>query len=158
MRFRRRIRVVSIYNSCRRPKLGDKFSSGQGQKGRYAIQRSWNVPRYDMNPHGYPSRMTVDKLMELLTGKNAILSGKFRYGTAFGGDQVNVVCEELAARGFNYVGKDMLTSGITGQQLCAYIYFGPIYYQELKYMVLDKMHARARGPRYLVNRFRLRHF
>lgn len=42
----------------------------------------------------------------------------------------------------------MLTSGITGQQLCAYIYFGPIYYQKLKHMVLDKMHARARGPRY----------
>lgn len=61
--------------------------------------------------------------------------------------QVDVVCEELAARGFNYLGKDMLTSGITGQQLCAYIYFGPIYYQKLKHMVLDKMHARARGPR-----------
>lgn len=57
------------------------------------------------------------------------------------------VCEELAARGFNYLGKDMLTSGITGQQLSAYIYFGPIYYQKLKHMVLDKMHARSRGPR-----------
>lgn len=41
----------------------------------------------------------------------------------------------------------MLTSGITGQALTAYIYFGPIYYQKLKHMVLDKMHARAKGPR-----------
>lgn len=61
--------------------------------------------------------------------------------------QVADVCEELAARGFNYLGKDMLTSGITGQPLSAYIYFGPIYYQKLKHMVLDKMHSRARGPR-----------
>lgn len=64
------------------------------------------------------------------------------------GAQVADVCEELASRGFNYMGKDMLTSGITGQQLSAYIYFGPIYYQKLKHMVLDKMHARARGPRF----------
>lgn len=58
------------------------------------------------------------------------------------------MCNELASRGYNYLGKDMLTSGITGQQMSAYIYFGPIYYQKLKHMVLDKMHARARGPRY----------
>lgn len=50
----------------------------------------------------------------------------------------------LIENGFNYAGKDMLTSGITGEQLEAYVYFGPIYYQKLKHMVMDKMHARAR--------------
>lgn len=45
-------------------------------------------PDMIMNPHGYPSRMTVGKLMELLSGKNAILSGRYHYGTAFAGDQV----------------------------------------------------------------------
>ena len=39
----------------------------------------------------------------------------------------------------------MLTSGITGQPLQAYIFTGPVYYQKLKHMVMDKMHARARG-------------
>ena len=34
-----------------------------------------------MNPHGYPSRMTVGKLMELLGGKAGVLDGKFHYGT-----------------------------------------------------------------------------
>jgi DNA-directed RNA polymerase III subunit RPC2 len=49
--------------------------------------------------------------------------------------------------GFHYLGKDMLTSGLTGEPLSAYIFMGPIYYQKLKHMVIDKMHARARGPR-----------
>ena len=35
----------------------------------------------------------------------------------------------LIDNGFSYAGKDMLTSGITGEPLEAYVYFGPIYYQ-----------------------------
>ena len=35
----------------------------------------------------------------------------------------------LIENGFNYAGKDMLTSGITGEPMEAYVYFGPIYYQ-----------------------------
>ncbi|PIK58494.1 putative DNA-directed RNA polymerase III subunit RPC2, partial [Apostichopus japonicus] len=34
-----------------------------------------------MNPHGFPSRMTVGKLMELLAGKAGLLDGQFHYGT-----------------------------------------------------------------------------
>lgn len=35
----------------------------------------------------------------------------------------------LIDNGFSYAGKDMLTSGITGEPMEAYVYFGPIYYQ-----------------------------
>ena len=54
--------------------------------------------------------------------------------------------------GFSYSGKDMLTSGIGGAPLEALIFMGPVYYQKLKHMVLDKMHARARGPRVVLTR------
>lgn len=46
-------------------------------------------PDVIMNPHGFPSRMTVGKLIELLGGKAGLLKGKFHYGTAFGGSKVS---------------------------------------------------------------------
>ena len=43
--------------------------------------------------------------------------------------QVEDMSRILVENGFSYAGKDMLTSGITGEPLEAYVYFGPIYYQ-----------------------------
>lgn len=137
----------------RRPELGDKFSSRHGQKGVCGIiVQQEDMPFSDlgvcpdiiMNPHGFPSRMTVGKMIELLAGKAGVLAGKLQYGTAFGGSKVEDMSRILMEHGFNYSGKDYVTSGITGEPLSAYIFFGPIYYQKLKHMVMDKMHARAR--------------
>ncbi|SAL99837.1 hypothetical protein [Absidia glauca] len=145
----------------RRPELGDKFSSRHGQKGVCGIiVQQEDMPFSDlgvcpdiiMNPHGFPSRMTVGKMIELLAGKAGVLAGKLQYGTAFGGSKVEDMSKILMEHGFNYSGKDYVTSGITGEPLSAYIFFGPIYYQKLKHMVMDKMHARARGPRATLTR------
>ena len=93
-----------------------------------------------MNPHGFPSRMTVGKLIELVAGKAGVLAGERQYGTAFGeryGTAVSVdeVNELLVRHGYNYAGKDFLTSGITGEPLMVYVFMGPMYYQKLKHMV-----------------------
>jgi len=153
--------IKMLLRQTRRPELGDKFSSRHGQKGVTGLivqqedmpfNEQGICPDMIMNPHGFPSRMTVGKLMELLGGKAGVLEGKFHYGTAFGGSKVSDICEELVKNGYNYLGKDILTSGITGEPLEAYIYHGPVYYQKLKHMVLDKMHGRARGPRAVLTR------
>lgn len=83
--------------------------------------------------------------------------GKLNYGTAFGEEAglastTEEIGDTLIAHGFNYHGKDFMTSGITGEPLEAYIFIGPVYYQRLKHMVQDKMHARARGPRMVLTR------
>uniref|UniRef100_A0A069DXS3 DNA-directed RNA polymerase subunit beta n=1 Tax=Panstrongylus megistus TaxID=65343 RepID=A0A069DXS3_9HEMI len=153
--------IKLLLRQTRRPEIGDKFSSRHGQKGVTGlIVEQEDMPFNDygicpdmiMNPHGFPSRMTVGKLIELLAGKAGVLEGKFNYGTAFGGAKVEDVCDELIKNGFNYQGKDFFYSGITGEPLEAYIYSGPVYYQKLKHMVQDKMHARSRGPRAVLTR------
>ena len=153
--------IKIMLRQTRRPELGDKFSSRHGQKGVCGMivnqedmpfnEQGW-CPDLIMNPHGYPSRMTVGKLIELLAGKSAVLDGKFKYGTAFSGDKVEDVGNILIANGFSFTGKDVLYSGITGEPINCYVYSGPIFYQRLKHMVLDKMHARARGPRAMLTR------
>ncbi|KAI3644616.1 hypothetical protein MP228_010780 [Amoeboaphelidium protococcarum] len=141
--------------------LGDKFASLHGQKGVCGlITPMTDLPFSDqgitpdivMNPHGFPSRMTVGKMIELLAGKAGVLNGELQYGTAFGGSRIEDMGKILVDHGFNYGGKDYLTSGITGEPLKAYIFFGPIFYQKLKHMVMDKMHARSRGPRSVLTR------
>ncbi|XP_076040363.1 RNA polymerase III subunit RpIII128 isoform X1 [Oratosquilla oratoria] len=153
--------IKILLRQTRRPEIGDKFSSRHGQKGVTGlIVQQEDLPFTDqglypdmiMNPHGFPSRMTVGKLLELLGSKAAALKGKFNYGTAFGGTPCREIMEDLIDHGFNYQGKDLLTSGITGETLKGYIFFGPVYYQKLKHMVMDKMHARSRGPRAVLTR------
>jgi hypothetical protein len=46
----------------------------------------------------------------------------------------------------------VLCAVLSGEPLEAYIFMGPVYYQKLKHMVLDKMHARAKGPRVVLTR------
>lgn len=145
----------------RRPEVGDKFSSRHGQKGVIGLianqedmpfNSSGICPDLIMNPHGFPSRMTVGKLKELMAGKSAILKGTIHDATVFGGTALDEMEKILLDSGFHYKSKEIMTSGITGESLKAYIYFGPIYYQKLKHMVLDKIHGRPRGPRAVLTR------
>jgi DNA-directed RNA polymerase III subunit RPC2 len=158
--------VKIMMRQIRRPEVGDKFSSRHGQKGVCGLiinqedmpfSEMGVCPDLIMNPHGFPSRMTVGKMIELVSGKAGVFDGRQGYGSAFGerfgnADRVEVACAHLVKHGYSYVGKDILTSGITGEPLESYIFTGPVFYQKLKHMVMDKMHARAKGPRAVLTR------
>jgi len=115
--------IKVLIRQTRRPELGDKFSSRHGQKGVVGnIVSQEDMPFTDsgvcpdiiMNPHGFPSRMTVGKMIELLAGKAGVLCGELQYGTCFGGSKVEDMSRILIENGFNYSGKDYVTSGVSG--------------------------------------------
>uniref|UniRef100_A0A7S2YIK7 DNA-directed RNA polymerase III subunit RPC2 n=1 Tax=Entomoneis paludosa TaxID=265537 RepID=A0A7S2YIK7_9STRA len=158
--------VKVMVRQVRRPEIGDKFASRHGQKGVCGLivpeqdlpfNEYGHAPDLIMNPHGFPSRMTVGKLLELLVGKAAVFEGRQGYSTAFGeefgsADTAEAASEALIRNGLNYTGKDTFYSGTNGEALDGYIFSGPVFYQKLKHMVLDKAHARARGPRAVLTR------
>lgn len=72
--------------------------------------------------------MTVGKMIELISGKAGVLTGSFKYGTAFAGDPVEEMTKLLTKAGYSSDGKDVLISGITGEMLPCYVFQGPIYY------------------------------
>ncbi|KAG7361394.1 DNA-directed RNA polymerase subunit B [Nitzschia inconspicua] len=158
--------IKVMLRQVRRPEIGDKFASRHGQKGVCGLivaqedlpfNEFGHSPDLIMNPHGFPSRMTVGKLLELLVGKSGVYEGRQGYSSPFGeehgsADTAEATAEALLRNGLNYTGKDVFYSGASGEPLDAYVFSGPVFYQKLKHMVLDKAHARARGPRAVLTR------
>ncbi|MBS3089303.1 DNA-directed RNA polymerase subunit B'' [Candidatus Pacearchaeota archaeon] len=145
----------------RLPEPGDKFSTPHGQKGVVGlIADSEDIPftskgiKPDLmfNPHGIPSRMTVGYLIELLAGKSGAISGRIVDGTSFTGSNVKELEQQLREMGFSYDGTEVMYNGISGKKMEAKIYIGNMYYLKLKYMVKNKIHARASGKVALLTR------
>ena len=153
------ISITIKYRIKRFPVIGDKFSSRHGQKG--VLSQLWpqeNMPFTEqgitpdviINPHAFPSRMTIGMLIESLAGKSGALDGKFQEFPAFSqfedDDAIGYFGKELLNKGFNYHGNEVMYSGISGMQMKADIYIGVVYYQRLRHMVGDKAQARSTGP------------
>jgi len=145
------------------PNIGDKFCSRCGQKGTIGqIIREEDMPFTQngikpdiiVNPHAFPSRMTIGQLVEVITGKVGVNYGAYGDCTAFlnKGEKNKLLGDLLTKVGYNSTGNELLYNGETGEQLDSTIFIGPTYYMRLKHMVKDKINYRARGPRTLLTR------
>ncbi len=95
-----------------------------------------------------PSRMTINQLIESVMGKSCVLNGNYGDATPFTDESKNIAeeaCKSLGMHGYESTGKEMLMNGMTGEPMGMF-FIGPVYYQRLKHLVSDKMHARATGP------------
>jgi DNA-directed RNA polymerase I subunit RPA2 len=152
--------AISIkYRIPRRPIIGDKFSSRHGQKGVLSMlwpsedmpfSESGIQPDVIINPHAFPSRMTIGMFVESLAGKSGALHGLAQDCTPFSFNEDNTAGnffgDQLRQAGYNFYGNEPMYSGITGKEFAADIYVGVVYYQRLRHMVSDKFQVRTTGP------------
>ena len=109
------------------------------------------TPDVIINPHAFPSRMTIGMLVESMAGKAGALHGIFQDSTPFqfheGQHQraIDYFGEQLQKAGFNYYGNEPMYSGVSGVEMQANIFIGVVYYQRLRHMVSDKFQVRSTG-------------
>ena len=155
-------RMVKVtVRQMRTPQIGDKFAAMHSQKGTCGMTypqedmpftASGIVPDLIINPHAIPSRMTIGQLIEGLLGKVEATGGSKKLksmgadATPFTDLSVDEIAEALLKNGSEKYGKEDMYDGATGKPLDAKIFIVPTFYQRLKHMVEDKVHARARGP------------
>ena len=146
--------VKVIVRKSRIPEVGDKVASRAAQKSTIGMvyrqedmpfTASGMVPDMVINPHAMPSRMTINQLLECALGKTCLAKGEIGDCTAFSTPNIaEKISKELVRLGYDDC-TEQLHNGFTGEPLDARIMMGPTYYQRLKHLVSDKMHARACG-------------
>ncbi|MEM1620093.1 MAG: DNA-directed RNA polymerase subunit B [Fervidicoccaceae archaeon] len=143
------------------PEIGDKFASRHGQKGvigmvfaQYDMPYTEEgiVPDIIINPHAFPSRMTLGQLLEAISGKLAAIQGRTIDASPFSKEPIEEIKMKLLSRGYSPDGRELMYDGRTGELLGQPVLIGVVYYQRLHHMVADKFHARARGPVQLLTR------
>jgi DNA-directed RNA polymerase I subunit RPA2 len=134
----------------RNPIIGDKFSSRHGQKGTLSLLypdvdmpfclNSGIRPDIIINPHAFPSRMTIGMIVESLASKAGAQSGTFTDSTPFkhagkhsgAGQDFEAA---LVQHGFARHGNERMVSGVMGTEMECDIFIGCVYYQRLRHMV-----------------------
>ncbi|XP_058802339.1 DNA-directed RNA polymerase I subunit RPA2 [Phymastichus coffea] len=152
-------KVCITFRVPRNPSVGDKFASRAGQKG--ICSQKWPaedlpftetglIPDIVFNPHGFPSRMTIAMMIEVMAGKSGAIHGLVHDATPFRFSEEDTVVEYfgklLEQGGYNYYGTERMYSGIDGREMTADIFFGIVHYQRLRHMVSDKWQVRSTGP------------
>ena len=108
-------------------------------------------PDMIVNPHAFPSRMTIGQFLESMATKLGVEMGALTDGTPFSTqNRVAETSELLVKAGFHPYGHEVMYNGQTGEMMEAEIFMAPTYYIRSKLMVEDKINYRDTGPKKLL--------
>ena len=143
-------------SESRSPILGDKFSARHGQKGTCGLRiaeedmpftASGLRPDLIVNPHAFPSRMTIGQFLESMSNKIGISLGTFIDGNAFSTqNRIMETKDILIQLGYHPYGNEIMYNGMNGEMIESEIFMGPTYYLRSKLMTEDKINYRSTGP------------
>lgn len=127
-------------------RTGDKLSSRCGNKSIVATMlqqsdmpftESGISPDIIINPHSFPSRMTIGQLIETTVGKICSRRGGLTDGTSFLPIDHFKIIEDLISLGYRYNGLERMYNGLTGEYFDSAIFIGPNLEQRIQKFVLD---------------------
>jgi DNA-directed RNA polymerase II subunit RPB2 len=140
----------------RPPTLGDKVATRHGQKGVVGrllreedmpFTAAGVVPDVLVNPHSFPSRMTVSQMLEMVLAKTCVWTGVRGDATAFTETDTEGLFGALADAGGGGAqhrhGEEVMYDGRTGAMLGTTVFLGPCFYSRLKHMAADKINYRG---------------
>lgn len=142
---------IVLYINYRDFSVGSKTASRHGQKGlngaTFPVEdmpydENGTTPDIIMNPHGFPTRMTIGQLYEGGLGLLGLKWGCKISGDMFDNVDINTLRAVLKENGFSPRGTRMMYSGLTGRKMPYEIFMTPIYYRRLmKFSQTDKYAA-----------------
>lgn len=136
------------------PEIGDKAASSHGQKGvcgmilpaiAMPFTKEGIIPDVIINPHAFPSRMTVGHILEAVISKVGALDGTFIDCTPFDNTNFDYFYNRLEQLGYERYGNEIMYDGSTGRNMETTIFINPTYYYRQKHMVSDKINYRQKG-------------
>lgn len=164
------------YSMIRTPKVGDKFASRYSQKGTTgAIIADEDLPFTDsgmkpdiiINPHAFPSRMTIGQIAESIVSSIGAQEGE----TFDASEGVSILYDKLVSyldqnikntrasdgtinfhEPLKADGTVTVYDGIDGMPYENPVFMGFVYYQLLKHFAEDKKHGRATGDMHPLTR------
>jgi DNA-directed RNA polymerase II subunit RPB2 len=140
---------------------GDKFSSRHGQKGICGIvysgadmpfTESGMSPDILMNPHAFPSRMTIAQLYESVMGIICAFKGVCRDLSVFTPLSMTDLINEMKELSLDPSGDTRLYCGFNGNWINTKIFMGPVFYQRLQKYVSKQVYSISVGPTDILTR------
>jgi DNA-directed RNA polymerase beta subunit len=104
------------------------------------------IPDMVMNPHSFPTRMTVGQIYETQLAKNCAMEGTMADGTIFRNYEIDDIIAKSKELGLEYYGRERLYTGMNGVWMDSLIFLGPVYYQRLQKFVSKSIYSIDIGP------------